>query len=117
MAAVTAAVQPVEVNQPFSAYPERDGSVGRVQTAEPYETYWVAGEWPDQPLPFHVTRYCLGAEQEAAAAGALEHVHVNDEVQDATAEAVQTEQRFAEGAEADAAPFAEPQAGFCDHWA
>ncbi len=109
---VTWVVPPVEVYQPLNAYPERDGPVvGSVPTPEPCATDWLAGECPVPPFPFHVTTYViLDAEQLAEFPEFTpEHVQAHGPVP-VTAEAVQTEQRFAEGAEARDAPFEDPQA-------
>lgn len=111
---VTWVVPPVEVNHPSKAYPARVGLVGRVPTPDPWATDWLAGACPVPPLPFHVTTYViLDAEQLAEVPEFTPaHVQFHGPVP-VTADAVPTEQRFAEGAEANAAPFEDPQTPSC----
>jgi len=105
----------VAVNQPLNEYPVLV-AVGKVQTAVLYVTTREASDGV-QELPFHVTENLLGAEQEAAVAGALEQVQLNVLAVEVTAEAVPTEQRFAVGGSVVATALEVPHAGFCAHWA
>lgn len=115
--AVVTAVVPVEVvYHPLSVYHVR-ATVAKVQIAVLYVTFFVAGEGVPPPLALNVATYCLGAEQESAVAGALEHVQLNVPAAEVTTEAVPTEQRFAVGGSVVAIASAVPHAGFCAHWA
>lgn len=110
MAAVTCVPPETIVHQSPKAYPDREGLLGRVQTAVLWLTVLIAGECPDPPLPSKVAAYdAICAEQEAwLPEFTPEQVQFHGPVP-VTAEAVHTEQRFADGVEARVAPFELPQ--------
>lgn len=100
----------MEVNHPSKAYPARVGSVGNVPTPDPWATDWLAGVCPVPPLPFHVTTYVILLAEQLAEVPEFTPAHVQFHGPvPVTADAVPTEQRFAEGTEASAAPFEDPQ--------